>query len=50
MTALAVNIRSCANGWIVEVWRGKNAKEEYVFVDGESARAFVQGLIGESAW
>lgn len=47
---LAINIRTVANGWLVEIWRGKNPKEEHVFIDGESARAFVQNLIGETAW
>lgn len=45
MTALAINIRTVANGWLVEIWRGRNPKEEHVFVDNDEAVRFVEQLM-----
>lgn len=42
---LAINIRNCANGWLVEIWRGRNPKEEHVFVDMDTALAFVEQVM-----
>lgn len=41
---LAINIRTCANGWLVEIWRGRNPKEEHVFTETDAMLQFVEQL------
>lgn len=44
MSALIFTVKQVQNGWLVELWRGRNPKEEIVFTDTDAMLQFVEQL------
>jgi len=48
MAGIAINIRSTENGWLVEVWRGREKRVEFVFSAMDEMLEFVRRTAEEA--